>query len=109
MKNYINSGERMPIVAPVGGVVSGQALLVGAKVCVAFDTAIAGATVVVATEGVFELPKVTGTAIAQGAKVYWDDTAKLFTSVVSTNTLCGYAFAAAASADATIQVNIFDN
>ena len=98
----------MPIIAPVGGVVSGQALLVGAKVCVAFDNAIAGATVVVCTEGVFELPKASG-AIAQGAKVYWDDTAKNMTATVGSNTLCGYAFAAALTGDLTIQVNIFDN
>lgn len=97
----------MPIVAPVGGVVSGSAYLVGAKVCIAFDTAAAGVTVVVFTEGVFEVPK-AAVAIAQGALVYWDDVAKKFTTVAGGNTLCGYAFTAAAAGDVTFQVLIQD-
>lgn len=107
MKNFICDGKRMPIVAPEGGVVSGTAYLVGTKVCVAFDTAAAGATVVVVTEGVFELPKATG-ALTQGAKVYWDDTAKDFTATATSNTLAGYVFVAAASGDATVQILIQD-
>jgi predicted RecA/RadA family phage recombinase len=46
-------------------------------------------------------PKATGEAWTLGAKLYWDASAGKFTTTSTSNTLCGRAGAAAASADTT--------
>lgn len=43
--------------------------------------------------------KATGQAWTGGQKIYWNDTAKNFTTADSGNTVCGYALQPAASAD----------
>lgn len=43
--------------------------------------------------------KATGEAWAVGAAIYWDDTAKKFTTTATDNTLCGYALETALAAD----------
>ncbi|MEN6538933.1 MAG: DUF2190 family protein [Mizugakiibacter sp.] len=48
-------------------------------------------------------------ALAFGDKVYWDDTAKKFTNVATSNTLVGYALEAAASGDATTGIIAFNS
>lgn len=40
-------------------------------------------------------------AIAAGDKIYWDDTAKKFTNVATSNTLCGHALEASGSGAGT--------
>ncbi len=50
--------------------------------------------------GVHNSRKVSAQAWTQGAKIYWDATAKLFTTVVAANTLAGWAYAAAANPSA---------
>lgn len=44
-------------------------------------------------------PKATGGAFVVGGAVYWDDTAKKFTATSASNTLVGYALAAALAGD----------
>ncbi len=48
-----------------------------------------------------EVPKATGQAWVGLDKIYWDDTAKNFTTTSTSNTLAGYARRAADSADTT--------
>lgn len=60
-----------------------------------------GDIAIVKLEGTYACPKATGQAWAQGALLYWDNTAKNFTTTVSTNTLAGHAESAALSADTT--------
>ncbi len=48
--------------------------------------------------------KAAGQAWAGGADIYWNDTAKNFTTVTSGNTKAGYAVLDAASADITGQI-----
>ena len=57
------------------------------------------------------LPKTAGTGItfAQGAKVYFDNTAKAVTNVSSGNTLVGRANLAALATAATVEVNFNGN
>jgi predicted RecA/RadA family phage recombinase len=76
MKNFIQNGDMITVTAPVGGVASGQGILVGSLFGVAAFAAAEGTEVEIATVGVFDLPKDAATIIALGARVAWDDTAK---------------------------------
>jgi len=76
MKNYIQEGRLITVAAPAGGVTSGDGILIGSLFGVASKTAAAGETVTIATEGVFDLPKLASAVIAAGDPVAWDDTAK---------------------------------
>jgi predicted RecA/RadA family phage recombinase len=88
MKNFVQNGEVLTVVAPYA-VTSGQGLLIAALFGVAAFDAGNGAQVEIATEGVFDLAAVTADTGAQGAKVYWDNTAKKITVTASANTLVG--------------------
>jgi len=68
----------------------------------------AGALGALAVVGVFEVPKATGagTAIAGGAKVYWDATNSQATASATGNTYMGKAIAAAGDDDATVRVRL---
>jgi len=74
--NQVNSGECLPLTAPAGGVLSGVPLLIGAM----FEAT---------QHGLWILPKTAANTPAQGAKAYWDDTAKSVTTTASGNTLIG--------------------
>ena len=76
MKNYLQNGDMITVTAPVGGVTSGQGLLVGSLFGIVAMTAAEGEAVEVATTGVFDLPKDAATVIDPGDRVAWDNTAK---------------------------------
>lgn len=99
MKNFIQPGGNLTVTAPAD-VASGGGVLVGALFGVATAAAVAGADVTIVRRGVFSLVKTAAQAWAQGAKVYWNDTAKECTTVATGNTLIG--FAARAEADANV-------
>lgn len=101
MKNKVQSGKVLTLTAPTGGVVSGTAYKVGGMVVVACVSAAEGESFAAEVEGVYTLPKTTSEAWTEGAKLYWDNTAKSFTTTSTSNTLAGFAAAAAASADTT--------
>jgi len=100
MKNYLQKGA-MITVAAAAAVSSGEGVLVGAMFGVAAGDAGIGDDVTIAREGVFILNKLSAQAWTVGAKVYWDNTAGQCTTVVSANTLIGYAAQAAADPSAT--------
>lgn len=99
-KNSYGEGEPLDVVAPAN-VTSGQAFLVGTLLVVAARDALSGETVPGHTCGLWVLPKATGEAWTQGAKLYWDDTNKRFTTTASGNTFRGCAAQAQASGDTT--------
>ena len=101
MKNFVQPGDILSLTAPAGGVVSGKAYLTGALLVVAVHSADAGGPFEGAVNGVFTLPKATGSAWTEGAKLYWNDTSKYVTVTATDNTFIGYAAAAAAAADTT--------
>lgn len=72
MRNYIQKGDTLTVVCPAGGVASGAAALLGALFGVAVGGAAEGEPLQLATEGVFELPKLAAAVFAQGGKVSWD-------------------------------------
>lgn len=104
MKNWIQSGDTVSVVAP-DDVVSGNGVIVGSLFGLAVSDAVSGADVEIVTVGVADITKAAG-AITQGAKVYWDNTAKAVTTTVGTNTLIGCAVVAAANGDATVRVRL---
>ena len=101
MKNYVQDDDQLTLTAPSGGVVSGLAYLIGALLVVAAVTADEGDPFVGLTEGVFTLPKTTGEAWSEGAKLYWNDGTQKLTTTSGGNTLVGAAAAAAESGDTT--------
>ncbi len=67
MKNFIQPGQYgLTVIAPSGGVVSGQVVVVGAIVGVAATTQPAGSQVEIATEGVYSLAKDVPDLLTQG-------------------------------------------
>jgi predicted RecA/RadA family phage recombinase len=80
MKNFVQRGCTVPVQAPAGGAVSGQPCLIGALFGVAAFSAPETAPLEIVTEGVFDLPKATNIAFAQGDKAYWDTIANALTS-----------------------------
>lgn len=101
MKNFEQDGDTLDLIAPSGGVVAGGFYLIGALFVVACVTAAEGATFAAARCGVYNsAPKATGAAWAQGDKLYWDNSTKVFTKTASGNTYVAVATKAAASGDA---------
>ncbi len=88
MKSFSHRGHVLPLIAPYA-VASGAPFKVGVLVAVAVAAAANGAPIEGMTEGVFVLPKVTAQAWNRGDRIYWDDAAKLMTTVSTNNTLVG--------------------
>lgn len=106
MRNFIQPGDIITQAAPYQRN-SGQAALLGTLVGVACDTVANGAIGDFKTTGVFTLDKATGQAWTTGAVLYWDDTARNFTTTVGATTRrAGTAYAAAGSGDTTGRVRL---
>jgi predicted RecA/RadA family phage recombinase len=101
MKNYIQDDDNITVAAPYA-VSSGDGCLVGSLFGVAIDDADIAADVVLVTEGVFELTKVSTEVWTVGEIVYWNDgTAKSTTTTAGSNKRIGVAIQAAANPSAT--------
>lgn len=94
MKNFIQPGDVVTLIAPAGGVVSGGVYLIGGLLVVAATSAAQGAEFEGKTTGVFDVTKAASQAWTIGATVYWDDAAKAFTTTASGNKLAGSAIKA---------------
>lgn len=105
MRNYVQAGNVLTLPAPYA-LTSGSGAKVGSIFGVAAETVASGATVDLATEGVFTLAKVSAMAFAVGDPVYWDDTAKLVTSTTTSNTRIGVVVTAAANPSGTVDVRL---
>lgn len=86
--DYTNAGA---------AIVSGQVLVIGAKIGVALTDIATGATGSVQMAGTFELNKLVTDVVAQGALLYWDAGNSRLTTTVGANVLAGYAYLAAAN------------
>lgn len=82
MKNFIQNGGRLTYTNATGSdIASGALVVVGALLCIATAAIANGATGVLATEGVFELPKAThasSKAFTQGENLTFDVSEGLF-------------------------------
>ena len=100
MKNLKQIGGVLTLTAPYT-VLSGAGVLVGSIFGIAQTDAASGASVSIVRSGVFTHAKNSGEAWAVGEQVYWDDTAKVFTTDDTGNVLVGAAVAAAANPSAS--------
>ena len=96
MKNYIQPGDTLTVIAPYA-LASGAGCLVGSLFGVASAAADISTEVEIVTVGVFDLPKVGSQTWTVGARVYSDDTNKHLTTTASTHKLVGVAVAAVGS------------
>lgn len=103
--NLKSAGDNITVPAPAD-VASGAGVLVGALFGIAVADAANGADVVLATRGIYTLPKTSAQAWTVGAKVYWDNTNKVCTTSASGTTLIGVAAAAAANPSAAGDVRL---
>lgn len=107
MKNYVQPGDTLELIAPAGGVVSGTGYVIGALFVVAQVSAAAGAKFNGLAVGVCELPKVAAVTPAQGAIAYFNNTTKAVTGTTATGLFpIGVFTAAPAGADATAFVRL---
>jgi len=106
MQNFVNPGKTLELTAPTGGVVSGTPYKIGVIVGIAGNTIAETLPFPLAVEGVFDVPKASGTAWAEGDALYWDDVAKNFTKTSTSNTLAGYCVLAALSGDTTGRIRL---
>lgn len=105
-KAHYQLGNVLSMTAPVGGVVSGTTYKIGTHVGVAEITADAGASFPLVLIGVHLLTKLAGEAWGEGVAVYWDDTAKKWTTTASGNSKAGTAAVSALSAATTGYVRL---
>lgn len=105
MKNYVQPGNALTVTF-TADVVGGDVVILGSLIGVAAQTYASGAEGVINRDGVFAINKDTS-VFAEGAAVYWDDTAKAATSVTVDNTLIGVAVnGGAVTGAATVDVLI---
>lgn len=100
MKNFVQSGETLTVVAPYA-LASGDGCLVGSLFGVATSAAASSASVEIKTEGVFDLTTLGTDTPSQGTKAYWDNTNKRVTTTLTSNTLIGV-FAEAKASGVTV-------
>lgn len=106
MKNYLQNGDTVTLVAPAD-VASGAGVLVGSLFGVALTTQKSGENVEARVTGVVDLAKVTAQAWSTvGLLIYWDNTAKNATTTSTSNKLIGVNVATAANPSATGRVRL---
>jgi predicted RecA/RadA family phage recombinase len=81
-------------------------VVIGALFGVASKTAAEGETVTIATEGVFDLPKLASAVIAAGDAVAWEDTAKQVNAPGTDRYPIGTAIEAAGNGITTVRVRL---
>ena len=98
-QNYVQPGEVIPVIL-AGTVLPGVPYVIGGLFGISLGGGVSGDTIDVALTGVFKIVKKTSQAWTQGVQLYWDSTALNFTTTVGSNTVAGFAFLPADSADA---------
>jgi predicted RecA/RadA family phage recombinase len=94
MNNFQKPGNIVTLTAPTGGVVSGTPYLIGKLLVIATNTIAQTLPFEAALTGVFSVTKTGTQAWSEGQNVFWDDTAKNFTTVSAGNTRAGTALVA---------------
>ena len=106
MKNFVMDGGTVTVLAPSGGLFSGQGVVVGAIFGVSSYDAAEGDEAEIAVTGVFTLPKSAG-VIAEGAIVFWDDSGKTVSNVTGAGLFpIGTCIGGAADTDAACLVRL---
>lgn len=104
MVNFVQDGDTLTVTAPYAAV-SGSGVMVGTIFGVAADDIASGALGEIVTEGVFDMAKAAG-VVAVGDQVYWDNTAKVVTTVAAGNKRVGISILSVLSGGATARVKL---
>lgn len=107
MKNFVQPGDMLDLIAPSGGVVSGTGYLIGSIFAVAAVDAAEGEAFAGAIRGVFDLTATTHAstqAIAAGAAAYWDASTAKVTATATGNQMIGLVTEAKVSTVAVARV-----
>ncbi len=93
---------------PGSAVAAGDVVVIGEIVAVAPVAIAASALGSVDVEGEFDFPKATGSAsaIAAGAKVYWDAGNEVVTTTAGANKVAGYTTEASTDDEDTVRVKL---
>lgn len=111
-QNKISTGESYTYTVPdATTVTSGDLVAIGKFVGVALSSGVAGDEITVAAEGVFEVPKATGSgkALTQGQIVFKDGTNNRVTASSGSNGVnipVGYVFESVGDSDTTVKVDL---
>lgn len=108
MINYVQPGDTLTMIAPSGGVSSGDPVLLGKIFGIAQVDALVGESFPLVTKGVFTIAKEAPLVITAGAYLYWDASESVLTTTSTDNTLVAKCVVAAASADTTVIARILD-
>ncbi|MBM3929590.1 MAG: DUF2190 family protein [Sphingomonadales bacterium] len=106
MRNFVQPGHTLDYIAPAGGVVSGNPILIGTVLVIPAATAKEGELFAGTIEGVIALPCATGTAWTPHVALHWDDTNKRVTTTATNNQKIGMAAAAKAAPAASGNVKL---
>lgn len=104
MKNYVQEGNNLTLIAPTGGVESGKLIVIEKVAVIPAYSAAKDEEFEGSVTGVYELPKKTGAAITQLKEAYVDANGLLGTA--SAGTFVGYFTKPAAAADTVCHVSI---
>jgi predicted RecA/RadA family phage recombinase len=104
---FVHEGQTIDY-TPTADIAAGEVVVQGDLVGVARLDIPAGNRGALAVEGVFDFAKATGTgtAIAVGAIVYWNDAANQATTSATGNKQLGKCVQAAGNNDATVRVRL---
>lgn len=106
-KNYIFSGDVLDYTNAGGTTIaSGAPVLIGERLGIALGDIAPSATGSVRMRGVFSVAKLSTDSVAQGDLLYWDAANSHLTKTDTSNTLAGYAAAAAGAAVTTVDISI---
>ena len=89
MINYEQKGEVLSLTAPVGGVTSGDPVLMSDLLTVPQADAAAGETFAAMVVGVFEITKLAADVMAEGDMLFWDNANTRLTTTALGNLLVG--------------------
>ncbi len=106
MKSFIQPGNVITVTAPVGGVSSGDGVLIGSLFGVAAYDADEGDNSEIQVTGVMALPKLTTDTMAVGDPLYWDATNGHLTVTATDNVLVGVAVSTAGSGATTVEIRL---
>jgi predicted RecA/RadA family phage recombinase len=98
-KTFVQPGDVVTLTAPTGGVTAGTTYRIGNLLVVALVTVAQTLPFDGMVGGVHDLTKASGQAWTEGQNVYWDDTAKNWTTTATSNYYGGVAAQAQASGD----------
>lgn len=106
MKNFVQKGDSLTVVAPSGGFTAGVLYIVNELVGVAATTVLEGESGVLVTEGVFDLEKTSAQAWAVGEEIFRLTNGKCANASATGAVKIGIATAVAANPSSTGNVKL---